>query len=117
VRRRSILSAATLGGFVAGFLAGFTLWSRQQVVDQRSLFSRNPVRRLAALGVLRGRSDEQAVSVLREYLAWEPRPKLRRRARRLLRCAEHTLGQHTSLSHTSLSHTSLQHTPLQHTPA
>lgn len=91
MRRSSLFSAGMLGGFVAGF----TLWSRQQVVDQHSLFSRNPVRRLAALGVLRGRSDEQTVSLLREYLAWEPRPQLRRRAHHLLRCAEHTLVQHT----------------------
>ena len=91
MRRGSIVSAGLLGGF----LAGFTLWSRQQVVDERSLFSRNPIRRLVALGVLRGRSDAQAVNLLREYLAWEPRPQLRRRARRMLRCAEHTLVQHT----------------------
>jgi hypothetical protein len=87
MRQRSLFSGALVGGF----LAGFTLWSRQQVTDQRSLFSRNPVRRLAALGVLRGRSDEQAVTLLREYLAWETRPTLRRRARRMLRRAEHSI--------------------------
>lgn len=89
MRRRSLLSV----GLVAGFFAGFTLWSRQQVVDERSLFSPNPLRRLAALGVLRGRTDAQTVTLLREYLAWETRPPLRRRARRMLRRVELTLGR------------------------
>lgn len=73
-------------------MAGFTLWSRQQGADRQSLFSRNPVRRLAALGYLRSQPDEQTVTLLREYLAWEPRPELRRRARRLLRRVERSLA-------------------------
>ena len=88
MRRVSILSI----GVVGGFLAGFGLWSRQQHVDRRSLFSRNPVRRLAALGSLRSSTDEQTVTLLREYVAWEARPRLRRRARRLLRHVERSLA-------------------------
>lgn len=87
MRKGSLLSFGVLGGFVAGF----ALWSRQQRVDRQSLFSRNPVRRLAALGYLRAQPDEQTVTLLREYLAWEPRPELRRRARRVLRRVERTL--------------------------
>jgi len=88
MRRGSWLSMGVLGGFVAGF----ALWSRQQHADRESLFSRNPVRRLAALGYLRAQPDEQTVTLLREYLAWEPRPELRRRARRVLRRVERTLA-------------------------
>lgn len=86
--RGSIFSAGVLGGFVTGF----ALWSRQQRVDSRSLFSRNPVRRLAALGSLRASVDEQTVTLLREYVAWETHPQLRRRARRLLRRVERSLA-------------------------
>jgi hypothetical protein len=88
MRRVSIVSAGVIGGF----LTGFTLWSRQLRVDRRSLFSRNPVRRLAALGALRTSVDEQTVTLLREYVAWEARPRLRRRARRLLRHVERSLA-------------------------
>ena len=88
MRRGSVVSAGVLGGFVAGF----SLWSRQLHIDSRSLFSRNPVRRLAALGALRTSEDEQTVTLLREYVAWEPRPLLRRRARRLLRHGERSLA-------------------------
>lgn len=88
MRKGSMLSFGVLSGFVAGF----TLWSRQQRVDRQSLFSGNPIRRLAALGYLRTHADEQTVSLLREYLAWEPKPELRRRARRLLRRVERTLA-------------------------
>ncbi len=88
MRRGSMLSFGVLSGFVAGF----ALWSRQQRVDRQSLFSGNPVRRLAALGYLRAHVDEQTVSLLREYLAWEPKPELRRRARRMLRSVERTLA-------------------------
>ena len=50
------------------------------------------MRRLAALGYLRSQADEQTVALLREYLAWESKPELRRRARRLLRRVERTLA-------------------------
>lgn len=88
MRKGSLLSFGVLGGFVAGF----ALWSRQQRVDRQSLFSRNPVRRLAALGYLRSQPDEQTVALLREYIAWEAKPELRRRARRLLRRVERSLA-------------------------
>lgn len=88
MRKGSLLSFGVLSGFVAGF----ALWSRQQRVDRQSLFSPNPVRRLAALGYLRSQPDEQTATLLREYLAWEPTPELRRRARRLLRRVERSLA-------------------------
>lgn len=80
-------------GVIGGFLAGFALWSRQQRADRRHLFSANPVRRLAALGYLRTQEDDQTVTLLREYLAWETKPELRRRARRILRRMEQSLDR------------------------
>jgi hypothetical protein len=87
MRKGAVVSIGALGGLVAGF----ALWSRQQRADRQSLFSGNPVRRLAALGYLGSQADEQTVTLLREYLAWEPKPELRRRARRLLRRVERSL--------------------------
>lgn len=88
MRKGSVVSFGMLGGLVAGFV----LWSRQQVADRHSLFSDSPVRRLAALSYLRSRADGQTVALLRDYLAWESRPELRRRARRLLRRVERSLA-------------------------
>lgn len=88
MRAGSLFSVTIVGGF----LAGFAFWSRQQRTDRQRLFSRNPVRRLAALGYLRAKEGEQTVTLLREYLAWEPKPELRRRARRLLRRVERSIA-------------------------
>lgn len=88
MRKGSAVSFGMLGGVVAGF----ALWSRQQVADRQSLFSASPVRRLAALSYLRSKADEQTVLLLRDYLAWESTPVLRRRARRLLRRVERSLA-------------------------
>ena len=88
MRAGSLFSMSMLGGF----LAGFALWSRQQQSNRQRLFSRNPVRRLAALGFLRSQQDEQTATLLREYVVWEPKPELRRRARRLLRRVERSIA-------------------------
>jgi hypothetical protein len=49
------------------------------------LFSRSPVRRLAALGYISGRPGIDAVRLLTEYVSWERRAVLRRRGEKLLR--------------------------------
>ncbi|HKR08521.1 MAG TPA: hypothetical protein VJS39_04975 [Gemmatimonadaceae bacterium] len=58
---------------------------------RRNLFSRNPLFRVAALGYLRGRPTVNTAQLLREYVAWEPRPILRQRGARMLRRLESTL--------------------------
>lgn len=59
---------------------------------QRDLFSPNPLDRLAALGYLGSRpASVDAVLVLRDFLAWEPRPLLRRRAASVLSQMESAL--------------------------
>ena len=70
-----------------------TLVLRDQVVrQQRNLFSSNPVRRLAALRHLNGEpATVDAVTVLRDFSAWEPRHLLRNQAAAVLERMESEL--------------------------
>lgn len=52
---------------------------------RRELFSPHQMRRLAALGFLAGHAATvDAVLLLRDYVAWEPKPMLRKRAAAIL---------------------------------
>jgi hypothetical protein len=72
-------------GFLGGLIIGLLVWSTQIRRCRRDLFSKSPVRRLAALGYIGGRPGVDAARLLTEYVSWERRPILRRRAERLLR--------------------------------
>jgi hypothetical protein len=72
-------------GFLGGLIIGLLVWSTQIRRSRRDLFSRNPVRRLAALGYIGGHPSVDTARLLAEYVSWERRPLLRRRAERLLR--------------------------------
>jgi len=50
------------------------------------------MRRFAALSYLRGQSTAETASLLREYIRWEQRTDLKRRARRLLDRVERQLA-------------------------
>ncbi len=76
---------AVTAGFLGGLIIGLLVWSTQIRRSRRDLFSRNPVRRLAALGYIGGQPSVEAARLLTEYVSWERRPSLRRRAERLLR--------------------------------
>jgi len=76
----------------AGFLAGATLAQRSMGRWRSALFSPRPLRRLAALGYLSGHPGVEAVRVLRDYLAWEEHPALRRRAEAIVRRMEANLS-------------------------
>ena len=78
-------------GFLGGIAAGTLVWSRMQRQYRRNLFSRSPIRRVAALGYLRARPTVNTAQLLREYVAWEPRTILRQRGVRMLRRLESTL--------------------------
>jgi hypothetical protein len=78
-------------GFIGGIAAGTVLWSRMQRQYRRNLFSKSPLRRVAALGYLRARPTVNTAQLLREYVAWEPRTILRQRGVRLLKRLESTL--------------------------
>jgi hypothetical protein len=80
------------GGLVAGAMAGWTLAQRRLATHQRDLFSPRPLRRLAALGFLAGQTGVETIRLLRDYLAWERQPMLRRRAQSILRGLEATLA-------------------------
>jgi hypothetical protein len=78
-------------GFVGGLAAGSIVWSRMQRQYRRNLFSKSPLRRVAALGYLRARPTVNTAQLLREYIAWEPRTMLRQRGARMLKRLEATL--------------------------
>jgi hypothetical protein len=78
-------------GFLGGVAAGTLFWSRMQRNYRRNLFSRHAYRRVAALGYLRARPTVTTAQLLREYVAWEPRPILRKRGVKMLRRLEATL--------------------------
>jgi hypothetical protein len=72
-------------GFLGGLAAGLVLWSVQVQRSRRELFSKSPMRRLAALGYLGGQPGAETARLLVEYVDWEQRPMLRKRGRHLLR--------------------------------
>jgi hypothetical protein len=76
---------AVTAGFLGGLLLGATVWSTQMHRSRRELFSKRPVRRLAALGYLSGRPGLDTVRILTDYVGWERHPALRRRGERVLR--------------------------------
>jgi hypothetical protein len=82
---------AVAAGFLGGLILGAVLWSAQVRRSRRDLFSRNPVRRLAALGYVGAYPGLDAARLLTEYVDWERHPALRRRGQRLLRRMRSTL--------------------------
>ena len=89
MRNRSwLVGAAALGGMLLGWNAA----QRHLVRHRRDLFSPRPLRRLAALSWLEGEGGPESVGLLQDYLAWETRPLLRRKASGLIRRLEHRHG-------------------------
>jgi hypothetical protein len=72
----------------AGAVAAFLL--RDQISrHRRDLFSPQPLRRLAALGYMAGEhTSVDNITLLRDFIAWEPRPLLRSRALAIVRRME-----------------------------
>jgi hypothetical protein len=79
-------------GFLGGFAAGLLVWSREQHARKRDLFSTRPMRRFAALSYLRGQRTPETARLLEDYIRWEQRDDLKRRARRLLDRVERQLA-------------------------
>ena len=82
-----------LGAGAVAALAALVI--RNQVEsNRRELFSGNAFRRLAALGHMGGEpASVGAVSVLRDFCAWEPKRLLRNRAVAILTRMEDELGR------------------------
>lgn len=74
-----------------------TLVVRDQLErHQRGLFSPRALRRFAALSYLAGAAASvELVQLLRDFVAWEPRPMLRNRAAHILDRMERKLGAGT----------------------
>jgi hypothetical protein len=89
MRRSKTLAA--LAGFAGGLVVGLIVWSEQTQRSRRDLFSAHPWRRMAALGYLRGQRSAHNVRLLRDYVAWERHPRLRRRGQLILRRMEQSL--------------------------
>jgi len=89
MRRRSMVF---LGGLALGVTGGWLLPQPRLTYHRRDLFSPRPLRRLAALGFLAGQNEVETVRLLRDYLAWERQPMLRRRAEAIVRRMEATLA-------------------------
>jgi hypothetical protein len=82
--RRTSVNAVT-AGFLGGLVLGALAWSTQIRRSRRELFSKYPVKRLAALGYLGARPGLDTVHILADYVGWERHPSLRRRGERILR--------------------------------
>ena len=89
MRSRGLLFGS---GAVVGAAAGWVLAQRRLTFHRRDLFSPRPMRRLAALGYLAGQGGVETARLLRDYLAWEGQPRLRRRAEAILKRLESNLA-------------------------
>ena len=87
-RKRSRKVRFVTAGFVGGLIAGVVIWSLQMKRSRRDLFSTNALKRFAALGYLGGHPSVETAQLLTEYLRWESKPVLRRKAQRLLQRME-----------------------------
>lgn len=93
-RERRALRIVGLVLLIIGAVAALgALLVRDQISrHRRDLFSAHPLRRLAALGYLAGMEPSiDAARLLHDYIAWEPRPVLRRRAEQILARMERRL--------------------------
>ncbi len=92
---KRILQTTGITALAVGAAAALgTVLVRDQISrHQRELFSPHPLRRLAALGYLGScPASVDTALLLRDFIAWEPRPLLRRRASAVLARLEDTLA-------------------------
>ncbi len=90
-----MIGSKTKAGILAfgiGTAIGAMLAQRSMGRHRRELFSGRPLRRLSALGYLSAHPSVETVRLLRDFLAWEQHPMLRRRARTIMRRMEAKLG-------------------------
>ncbi len=75
-----------------GVVAGVVLAQQSINRYRRALFSGRPLKRLSALGYLSAHPSVETVRLLRDYIAWEQQPMLRRRAETIARRMETNLA-------------------------
>lgn len=86
-----IIGIGLLAALAASVLG--VLFVRDQMSrHRRDLFSSRPLRRLAALGYIAGGEPSvDAVRLLRDYIAWEEQPIIRRQAIQVLNKMERSM--------------------------
>jgi len=89
MRTRVKVLLAALG---LGLVTGVVLAQHSLSRYRRALFSGRPLQRLSALGYLSAHPTVETVRLLRDYIAWEQQPMLRRRAEALVRRMEGKLA-------------------------
>lgn len=96
-RKTKIALVAALAAVAAGTV--ITLVVRDQLSRaRRDLFSPHALRRLAALSHLtRADASVDLINLLRDFIAWEPRPLLRNRARSVLERMQDEVKESASL--------------------
>jgi hypothetical protein len=89
----ALVAAAAAGGILA-------LVVRDQISrHRRDLFSPHALRRLAALGYMsREEASVDNITLLRDFIAWEPRRLLRKRARAILARMEEEARSRTAIA-------------------
>lgn len=76
----------------AASVLGILFVRDQMSRHRRDLFSSRPLRRLAALGYIAGSPPSvDAVRLLRDYIAWEQQPLIRRQAIQVLNKMERSM--------------------------
>ena len=85
-RRASARSAMpmVLAGFAGGVVLGALAWRKQQALAHDQLFAASAFQRAAAIGWVARTPSVENARLLRDYIRWERRPTLRRRAERAL---------------------------------
>jgi hypothetical protein len=89
MRSRGLVFTVMAG---AGLVAGWMFAQHRLAHHKRDLFSRHPLRRMAALQFLAGQGGVETVRLLRDYVSWEMQPMLRRRGEALLRRMQASLA-------------------------
>jgi hypothetical protein len=88
---RTRTKVALIAGLL-GLIAGVALAQHSISRYRRALFSARPLKRLSALGYLSAHPSVETVRLLRDYIAWEQQPMLRRRAQAIARRMEAKLA-------------------------
>jgi len=86
--RRPSVTTVFVGAALAGVAGGWLLARRHDRTHRHNLFSDRAYRRFAALGWIAAEDDPEQLPLLTDYLAWEPVPALRQRARRIIATLE-----------------------------
>ncbi|MGD2069559.1 MAG: hypothetical protein PVI57_12860 [Gemmatimonadota bacterium] len=87
-RTWKITAVTVLAAAAAAAVAAFVVRD-QMSRHRRNLFSPHALRRLAALGYMAGEdASVDNITLLRDFIAWEPRRMLRNRARAIVRRME-----------------------------